>query len=153
LGVKGTIVSASPEWIIERYKMYIGTKENAPHCEMPEPYKRTLRVLLSPELDPTQKDIAAGMVELPSHSQSDWRGHEEGEMFFCISGAGRAKIGEEMITLKPFSAVYVPPFVPHQTYNDSDSEDLVLLFVLTPPFGGDRSIIERYKSQTKKEGK
>ena len=128
--------------------IYVGTKENAPHCTMPAPYQRELYCLLSPSLDPTQHDLAVGMVEIPAGSTSDWRAHEEGEMFFVVSGHGHMRVGEEVIALQPDMALYVPGGVPHQSINDSPSgEVLKELFVLTPPFGGDRSIIENARIQ------
>lgn len=127
--------------------MYIGTIENAPSCVMPEPNQRILRCLISPELDPTQKDIAVGMAEIEPGSNSDYRGHEEGELFYCLEGSGHIKIEDELYELKKDSCVYVPPFMRHQTINDGGEGVFRLLFVLTPPFGGDRSIIEMSKRQ------
>ena len=124
---------------------YVGNYEGAPHCEKPAPYTRTLRVLLSPQLDPTQGDLAAGLTELPPGSKSDWRGHEEGEMFFCVKGHGHMRLGDDLFELKPCTTVYAPPAVPHQTFNDEDGGDMVLLWVLVPPFGGDRAIVEEWE--------
>jgi len=130
--------------------MYIGTKENAPYCVMPEPNKRILRCLLSPILDPTQNDIALGIAEIEEGSNSDYRGHEEGELFYCVKGKGHIKIEDELYELQEDSCVYVPPFKKHQTINDGKAGILKLVFVLTPPFGGDRSIIEASKLQNSK---
>ena len=129
--------------------LYVGNLENSPWTQMEEPHKRILRVLISPELDPTQNDIALGKVEIPPGSTSDWRAHEEGELFLCVSGKGRMKYGDEWYNLSPDTAMYVPPNTLHQTYNDSADEDLVLYFVLLPPFGGDRTIIARWKDAEK----
>jgi mannose-6-phosphate isomerase-like protein (cupin superfamily) len=126
--------------------VYVGTKDNGPFHEMPEPEKRILRLLISPELDPTQKDIACGMVEIPPGSNSDFRGHDEGELFIIVSGKGKARVGEEEIKLAPFTAFYAKPGVPHQTFNTSDKEDLVMFFVLVSPFGGDKRIIDMWKA-------
>lgn len=126
---------------------YIGEKETAPQVWKPEPYRRKLYCLLSPQLDPSNHDIACGLVDLPEGSCSDFRGHEEGELFFCISGSGHIRVGEEILPLKENSAIYVPPFVEHQTINDGGAGEMRLLFVLTPPFGGDRSIIEASEAE------
>jgi quercetin dioxygenase-like cupin family protein len=119
---------------------------------MSAPNERKLYCLLSPELDPTNHDIACGLVEIPPGSNSDWRGHEEGEMFFCIEGAGHIRLGDEWIELRPNTAVYAPPFAPHQTVNDGGAGTMRLLFALVPPFGGDRSIIEKWKSEQNSQG-
>lgn len=128
---------------------FIGKKETAPQVWKDAPYRRKLYCLISPELDPSNQDIACGLVDLPEGSCSDFRGHEEGELFFCISGKGHIRLGSEVLPLEADSAIYVPPYVEHQTINDGGEGELRLLFVLTPPFGGDRQIIEasRQKAQ------
>ena len=88
---------------------YIGKKETAPQIWKDEPYRRKLYCLISPELDPSNQDIACGLVDLPEGSQSDFRGHEEGELFFCISGKGHIRLGDEVLPLEANSAIYVPP--------------------------------------------
>ena len=121
---------------------FIGKKADAPQVGKEEPYRRKLYCLISPELDPSNQDIACGLVDLPEGGRSDFRGHEEGELFFCISGKGHIRLGNEILPLEADSAIYVPPYVEHQTINDGGCGELRLLFALTPPFGGDRSIIE-----------
>ncbi len=129
---------------------YVGNRGTAPWIEKDAPYKRTLRLLLSPQLDASQDDIAAGLTEIPPGSKSDFRGHEEGEMFFCIKGDGHMKLGEDEFALKPFTTVYAPPGIPHQTFNDSADEEMVLLWVLVPPFGGDKAIMAEWEAGEKK---
>lgn len=43
---------------------YVGNFENAPFVQMPAPEERILRCFISPELDPTNQDIALGMTEM-----------------------------------------------------------------------------------------
>ena len=43
---------------------YKATLENSPFVETPLPEKRILRALISPELDPTNHDIAQGMTQM-----------------------------------------------------------------------------------------
>jgi mannose-6-phosphate isomerase-like protein (cupin superfamily) len=117
---------------------------------MEAPNERMLRCLLSPELDTTQKEIAAGLVEIKVGSNSDCRSHEEGELFFCISGHGHIRIGDEMIELHPDTALWVPGGIQHQTFNDLGNEDMKLLWVLLAPFGGDKAIISRWKTEREK---
>lgn len=124
---------------------YVGNIEHSPWAQMQAPHERILRCLLSPELDPTQNDIVCGLVEIPLGSQSDWRAHEEGELFFCIHGHGHIRVGDEMIELHPNTALWVPSGIPHQTYNDIGDETLHLLFVLLSPFGGDKNIINLWR--------
>lgn len=88
-----------------------------------------------------------GTVEIAPGSQSDFRSHEEGELFYCVQGRGHIRIDDALYELYPDTAIYVPPFAKHQTYNDVGGEQMKLLFVLTPPFGGDRAIIAKWKSE------
>ena len=78
---------------------YVGNFENAPFVQMPAPEERILRCFISPELDPTNQDIALGMTEMQPGCKSDWRGHAEGEMFICVKGKGHVRIEEEIIEL------------------------------------------------------
>jgi len=124
---------------------YVGTLENSPYVKIEAPYERIVRYLISPELDPSQNELALGLVELPVGSKSDFRAHPEPELFLCIAGHGHIRIGDEMIEMHPFNAVMVPPNVPHQTYNDIGDEVMKFVIVLPPPFGGDRMIIDNWK--------
>lgn len=133
---------------------YVGTIENSPYVKFNAPYERIVRYLISPELDPSQNELAMGLVELPVGSKSDWRAHPEPELFMCIAGHGHIKIGDEIIEMKPFNSVMVPANVYHQTFNDVGSEEMKFIIVLPPPFGGDKSIIGGWKKarENKQEG-
>ena len=125
---------------------YVGNFENAPTVEMPAPEKRTLRCFISPLLDPTNHDIALGMTEMSPGTKSDWRGHPEGEMFICIDGCGHVRIEEEIIELRKGSVVYVPKGAKHQLLADTGSS-FTVYWVLTPPFGGDKLVIDLAKKE------
>ena len=43
---------------------YVARLDNSPFVETPLPEKRILRALISPELDPTNQDIALGMTQM-----------------------------------------------------------------------------------------
>jgi hypothetical protein len=75
---------------------YVGTLENSPYVKMEAPYERIVRFFISPELDPAQKELAIGMVELLVGSKSDFRAHPVSELFICITGHGHIKIGEDI---------------------------------------------------------
>ncbi len=120
---------------------YVGDFDNAPCVEMAAPEKRVLRCFISPLLDPTNQDIALGMTEMQAGCKSDWRGHPEGEMFICVEGSGHVRIENDTIELKKGSAVYVPKFAKHQLLADNN-ETFTVYWVLTPPFGGDKLVID-----------
>ena len=112
--------------------MIIAHGDNAPAMEVAEPFKRTLKVLLSPLLHPGLESLAAGFSILPPGGKSEVHGHAEGELFFVCSGSGFIRVGDEEEKLSPDTAVWGPPDVPHQLINDG-SETLKILWVLCPP--------------------
>jgi quercetin dioxygenase-like cupin family protein len=121
--------------------MIISHEDSAPALEVAEPYRRTLKVLLSPALHPELKPIAAGLTILPPGGKSDDDQHVEGEMFYVISGTGRIRVKEEEQPLTPGTAVWVPPWTSHQLFNPGDNV-VKILWVLSPP-GRETAIIEK----------
>lgn len=121
--------------------IYIARYKSAPSYETSAPEVRTLRCLISERLDPTNHDIALGITEMKPGCRSDVRGHEEGELFFCINGKGTVVIEEERVVLEKYDAVYVPPNKIHTLIADQDSS-FDLAWILTPPFGGDKSVYD-----------
>ncbi|MBQ2747896.1 MAG: cupin domain-containing protein [Firmicutes bacterium] len=128
---------------------YVARKDNTPFFEVPEPEHRILSVLISPELDPTNHDVALGRTEMTPGCQSDVRGHEEGELFYCIRGKGTVEIEGVDYELSEGEAVYVPPFVVHTLKSDK-GENFDLIWFLTPPFGGDRKTLGMIKDAEEK---
>jgi mannose-6-phosphate isomerase-like protein (cupin superfamily) len=112
--------------------MIIAHGEDAPGMEIAEPFKRTLKVLLSPLLYPGLESLAAGFSILPPGGRSEVHGHGEGELFFVCSGCGLIRVGDEEGELSPDTAVWGPPDVPHQLINNG-SETLKILWILCPP--------------------
>jgi mannose-6-phosphate isomerase-like protein (cupin superfamily) len=112
--------------------MIIAHGDNAPGMETAEPFKRTLKVLLSPLLHPGLESLAAGFTILPPGGKSEVHGHTEGELFFVCSGNGLIRVGDEEETLSPDTAVWGPPQLPHQLINNG-SDPLKILWILCPP--------------------
>lgn len=125
--------------------MIIRGIEEAPYVNDKYPHERVRRVFLSPELDPDIKDFACGMVEIPPGSQSDLHTHEGSEMWFCISGRGHVRIGDEIRELVPNTAVWSPGNCEHQLKNDipGGKDPFVLLFFLLPP-GKEKEIVKEW---------
>ncbi|UCB45817.1 MAG: cupin domain-containing protein [Spirochaetota bacterium] len=121
--------------------MIIVHEESAPGLDIKEPFKRTLKVLLSPLINKELKSIAAGLTIIPSGGKSDNHEHPEGEMFYVVSGKGSIQVGEEVEVLIPGTAVWVQPGTSHQLCNDSDAT-LKILWVLSPP-GREKAIIDK----------
>jgi quercetin dioxygenase-like cupin family protein len=54
------------------------------------------------------------------------------ELYVLLEGTGRIRVGEEVLTLEPLSAVLVEPDVVRQPFNDTDAGQLWLV-VGAPP--------------------
>ena len=112
--------------------MMIAHESKAPGMDVPAPFRRTLKVLLSPAIHPELKSMALGLTILPPGGRSDDHEHVEGEMFYVVSGEGQIRVGEETEAVTPGTAVWGPPGMNHQLMNDSN-EILKILWVLSPP--------------------
>lgn len=55
------------------------------------------------------------------------RHQEQAELYVVLSGTGRMRIGEEVLTLAPLSAVAVDPETVRQPFNDTDADVLWLV--------------------------
>ena len=119
--------------------VYVARFNESPFVQMPEPESRILRCLISQRLDPTNLDIALGMTQMTPGCASDLRGHDEGELFFCLEGKGSVLVGDEVVELNKYDAVYVPPHTIHQLRSDR-GDKFDILWALTPPFGGDMTV-------------
>lgn len=107
------------EWEIE------GFRANPPH-------ERILKVLLSPRRGGT-KNISLGMTLLPPKKSSNYHKHEnEEEIWYVVSGKGKAIIDDKEFTIEKGVAIYVPPGSFHQLVNTSD-ETLKVLWIFSPP--------------------
>jgi len=115
-------------------------ENDAPAMDVPAPYKRILKVLLSPLIDDGPKSIAVGQTILPPGSQSEKHVHTEGEMFYVVSGCGLIEIENERQELIPGTAVWSPSQTSHSLINNS-VEELKVLWVLSPP-GREADIVE-----------
>ena len=121
--------------------MIIVHENNAPAVNVPAPFKRTLKVLLSPAINPEIESIGAGLTILPPGGKSNDAKHVEGEMFYVLCGKGCIRVGEEEEELTPGTAIWVPPGVTHQLLNNSN-KTLKILWVLSPP-GREAAILKK----------
>ena len=120
--------------------MIVSREQCACSMEVPEPNRRTLKVLLSPQLHEGLHELATGLTILPAGGKSDLHEHSEGEMFYVLSGRCTMLVGEEREEIEPGTAAWGPPHIPHQLLNHTQSQCRVL-WVLVPP-GRERAIIE-----------
>jgi mannose-6-phosphate isomerase-like protein (cupin superfamily) len=57
---------------------------------------------------------------------------EQTELYVVIEGTGRMRVGDEVLTLEPHSAVLVEPDTARQLFNDTEA-DALWLVVGAPP--------------------
>ena len=67
-----------------------------------------------------------GYVELHAHEKTE-------EIFYIISGRGRAQVGEELVNLEPGSFMWVPPHTAHGITN-TGTEPLKFLIIAYPQY-------------------
>ena len=63
----------------------------------------------------------------PGQASTKHRHFKEHELYVVLAGTGRMRIGEQLLTLEPLSAVAVDPPVVRQIFNDTDAEALWLV--------------------------
>lgn len=63
----------------------------------------------------------------PGQASTRHRHVEQAELYVVLAGTGRIRIGEELHTLAPLSAVHIEPDELRQLFNDTDTEALWLV--------------------------
>jgi len=67
----------------------------------------------------------------PGQASTRHRHVEQTELYVVLEGTGRMRVGDELLTLEPLSAVLVEPRTVRQAFNDTDA-DALWLVVGTP---------------------
>ncbi len=79
--------------------------------------------------------LGARLWRLHPGQASTWHRHfSEHELYLLLEGEGRVRVGDEVITLRPMSALLVEPEHTRQLFNDTDT-DALWLVVGAPPEG------------------
>jgi quercetin dioxygenase-like cupin family protein len=68
----------------------------------------------------------------PGQASTRHRHRVTNELYVVLEGTGRLRVGDELITLSPLSAVFVDAETVRQPFNDTDSDQLWLV-VGAPP--------------------
>jgi uncharacterized cupin superfamily protein len=68
----------------------------------------------------------------PGQASTRHRHRREDELYVLLEGRGRIRIGDELLTLEPLSALYVEADTVRQVFNDTDA-DALWLVVGAPP--------------------
>jgi uncharacterized cupin superfamily protein len=64
----------------------------------------------------------------PGQASTRHRHFETVELYVVLEGTGRMRVGEDLLTLEPLSAVLVEPDTVRQPFNDTDADQLWLIF-------------------------
>ena len=98
----------------------------------PSPYRRELKVYLSPSIHGTSNLIGMGMVIIePGNSGNPHYHKEEQETWYILEGNGKLIIGNEEVQIHPDMVVVAPAGVEHQIFNIGN-QTLKALFIFTP---------------------
>ncbi|HEX8123338.1 MAG TPA: cupin domain-containing protein [Solirubrobacteraceae bacterium] len=71
----------------------------------------------------------------PGQTVTKHRHRTQTELYVLLEGTGRVRIGEEVLTLDPLSALVVEPRTVRQVFNDTDAEALWLVCGAPPEPG------------------
>lgn len=104
---------------------------------MEAPYARVVKHLVAPWNMGTSK-IWMGISVIDPNSASNPHAHEhQEEIFYCLSGKGLIRVGEEEAEITSGSCIFVPQGVVHQLVNTQSDEVLRVLSATAPPFHRD----------------
>jgi quercetin dioxygenase-like cupin family protein len=68
----------------------------------------------------------------PGQSSTRHRHFDQHELYVLLEGRGRVRVGDDLLTLAPLSALLVEPDTARQVFNDTDA-DALWLVVGAPP--------------------
>ena len=68
----------------------------------------------------------------PGQASTRHRHPSQDELYLLLEGRGRVRVGDELLTLEPLSALYVEAETVRQVFNDTDA-DALWLVVGAPP--------------------
>ncbi len=68
----------------------------------------------------------------PGQASTRHRHMHQEELYVLLEGRGRVRVGDELLTLEPMSALYVEADTVRQVFNDTDA-DALWLVVGAPP--------------------
>lgn len=106
-------------------------EQDAEWIEPPGHVRGYSRYLVGPEHGSAYFDFRTSRY--PTGGRVDRHVHTVAEqVYYFISGAGRAECGDETRTVGPGDVMFVPAGVPHSLTASSD-EDLCMVVVTSPP--------------------
>jgi uncharacterized cupin superfamily protein len=91
----------------------------------------TLNTDLAKQLEASALGARLWRLE-PGQASTRHRHGSQEELYLLLEGTGRARIGEEVLTLEPMDTVLVEPATVRQLFNDTEADQLWLV-VGAPP--------------------
>jgi quercetin dioxygenase-like cupin family protein len=86
---------------------------------------------LAKQLEASQ--VSARLWRLtPGQASTKHRHTDQEELYVLLEGTGRMRIGEESLTLQPRASLLVEPGTVRQLFNDTDADQLWLVFGAPP---------------------
>ncbi len=99
---------------------------------IPDPYRRKITVLFSPDKGDVA-ELTFSHVVISPRGQTDRHTHDRPELIFVLSGQGTAICDDGQIALEPNVALWALRDEPHQICN-TETEDLILATVFIPAY-------------------
>ncbi len=102
--------------------------------QMGAPYARVVKHLVAPwTVGSARLWMGISVIE-PSSASNPHAHFGQEEAFYCVSGKGLIRVGEEHAEIGPGSCVFVPEGLVHQLINTEGDEELRVLSASAPPF-------------------
>ena len=74
----------------------------------------------------TSGGFSIGVAEYHVTEFGELQVHEDQEALYVVSGVGQVRVGDEVVSVRPGSALYVGPKTPHATRRTGDAPVRVL---------------------------
>ncbi len=103
----------------------------------PSNFMGVLNTDLAGQLD--SRTLGARLWRLrPGQASTRHRHPRTTELYLVLEGTGRLRVGDDLLTLEPLSAVLVEPQTVRQPFNDTDRDQLWLVVGAPPETGNPR---------------
>ncbi|MGC9319550.1 MAG: cupin domain-containing protein [Armatimonadota bacterium] len=95
-------------------------------CEVSDFDDRRSIDLIGTDAIPTTSGFSVGVAYYTAEEFGELQVHDDQEAVYVISGEGDLRVGDEVVALRPGTAVYVPPGTPHGGRRTADEPVMVV---------------------------
>ena len=99
----------------------------------------TVREIARPGKGARNQSLAEAVVPAGGETVEHLHRRSE-EIYLFASGAGRMKLGEDVVDVQAGGAVVIPPGTPHKLWMSADAP-LVLFFCCSPPYSDEDTVL------------